>query len=139
MRNAIIHLNWSMVLICTGIYVGWALMWYRLLIKQWAGGAEQANVSGLPRWFEMIAWVAALFLICTATGILVNAIRCKLTSDCFIRSYILLAALVGGLVVFTHAWRHRPLRLWIIDAVFHLVGLAAATLLLARWGMTSAS
>ncbi len=106
-------------------------------MKQWASGGEQANASGLPRWFETIAWVAALFLICTATGILVNAIRCKLMSDCFIRSYILLAALVGGLVVFTHAWQRRPLRLWIIDAVFHFVGLAAATLLLARWGMTT--
>lgn len=87
----------------------------------------------------MIIGFLLTFLIVTCTGLLLNSIRCKELSDCFLRSYIMISGFVVGLVGTALNYSKKPLGIWFVDIGYHLIGLLIAALILAKWGMTSGS
>ncbi|MCS6991835.1 MAG: DUF1761 domain-containing protein [Chitinophagales bacterium] len=161
MKNAILYLNWPMVVATAGIYLALGYLWYRLLFGRFwvqtlqlktghfkwglipVSGPEHNGESKGNGTFggilQLVFQFGLLFVICTVVGLMLNAIRCKEMSDCFVRSYILIAGMVGGLVGSTLNVQRRPLSIWIIDISYHLVGTVIATLLLAKYGMTGSA
>ncbi|MFI5134444.1 MAG: DUF1761 domain-containing protein, partial [Chitinophagales bacterium] len=97
--------------------------------------ADMSNRSGMAR--SMIIGFVLTFIITTCVGLELNAIRCKELSDCFSRSYILMAGLVVGLLGTALNYQKKPLGIWFVDIGYHLIGILVAALILAKWGMTS--
>ena len=140
MKNAILHLNWPMVLAATVAYFAVGAVWYTVLFgKYWAreNKADMNDRSGMAR--TMIFGFLLTFLIVTCTGLLLNSIRCRELSDCFMRSYVIIAGLVVGLVGTGLNYQRKPLGIWFVDIGYHLIGVLIAALILAKWGMTSGS
>ena len=138
MKNAVLHLNWPMVLAAAVAYYAIGALWYTVLFgKYWARAhnVNTADRSGFAR--VMIIGFLLTFLITMCVGLMLNAIRCKELSDCFSRTYILAAGLVVGLVGTALNYHKRPLGVWFVDIGYHLVGILVAGLILAKWGMTS--
>ena len=84
----------------------------------------------------MIIGFLLTFLITACVGIELNAIRCRELSDCFIRSYILIAGFVVGFVGTALNYQKRPIGVWFVDIGYHLIGIFGAALILAKWGMS---
>ncbi len=140
MKNAILHLNWPMVLAATVAYFAVGTVWYTVLFgKYWARNQkmDMNDNSGMARY--MIIGFLLTFLIVTCTGLLLNSIRCRELSDCFMRSYVMIAGLVVGLVGTALNYTKKPLGIWFVDIGYHLIGVLIAALILAKWGMTSGS
>lgn len=141
MTNAILHLNWLMVLLCTVIYYAIGAVWYTVLFgKIWArlNGFDTGDRSGFAK--VMIIGFILTLGICITAGLLVNAMGGCKQWDCFmIRSYALLAGLVVGLVGMGLNYQKKPWTLWFIDIGYHLVALIPVCYILAKWGMTSHS
>lgn len=140
MKNAILHLNWPMVLAAAVAYFAVGAVWYTVLFgKYWARhqNFDTKDNSGMARY--MIIGFLLTFLIVTCTGLMLNSIRCKELSDCFMRSYIMIAGFVVGLVGTALNYSKKPLGIWFVDIGYHLIGLLIAALILAKWGMTSGS
>src|SRR6476659_3930925 len=96
MRNAVLHLNWPIVLGATVAYFAIGAIWYTVLFgKYWArfNAADNTNMnhrSGMVR--TMILGFLLTFVICSTAGLLINAIHgCKMWDCFFIRSYIIVA------------------------------------------------
>src|SRR6188474_2060596 len=89
MTNAIFHLNWPMVLLCTVIYYAIGAIWYSVLFgKTWArlNGFDTGDRSGFVK--VMIIGFILTFGICATSGLLINAMGGCKQWDCFlIRSY----------------------------------------------------
>ncbi|MCS6916957.1 MAG: DUF1761 domain-containing protein [Chitinophagales bacterium] len=140
MRNAILYLNWPMVLAVTAGYFALGLLWYNVLFgKYWSRVNHLEAANPQNRIWVLGRFFVLLFVICTVVGLMLNAIRCKEMSDCFIRSYILIAGLVCGLVGATLNAQRKPFAIWFIDITYHLLGTLLATLVLSRWGMTGSA
>jgi len=142
MTNAIVHLNWLMVLLSTVIYYAIGAIWYTVLFgKIWArlnGFDPNGDRSGFVQ--AMIIGFILTFGICTTAGLLVNAMGGCKQWDCFmIRSYALLAGLVVGLVGTALNYQKKPWTLWFIDIGYHLIALLPVCYLMAKYGMTSHS
>jgi hypothetical protein len=140
MKNAVLHLNWPMVLAATVAYFAVGALWYTVLFgKYWArvNNADMNDRSGMVR--TMIFGFLLTFLISACTGLVLNSIRCKELSDCFIRSYILIAGLVVGLVGTGLNYQKKPLGIWFVDIGYHLIGILIAGLILAKWGMSTSA
>ena len=138
MKNAILHLNWPMVLAATVAYFAIGAIWYTVLFgKYWAKsyGMENAERKGFA--MTMIIGFLLTFLITTCVGLMLNAIRCRELSDCFIRTYVLVAGLIGGLVGTALNYQRKPLGIWVVDIGYHLIGTLVAALILAKWGMVT--
>src|SRR4026207_2193953 len=125
MTNAIFHLNWPMVLLCTVIYYAIGAIWYSVLFgKTWArlNGFAEGDRSGFVK--VMIIGFILTFGICATSGLLINAMGGCKQWDCFlIRSYALLAGLVVGLVGMVLNYQKKPWTLWFIDIGYHLIAL----------------
>lgn len=140
MKNAILYLNWPMVLAAAAAYFALGFVWYNLLFgKYWARVQNMTLDKGGNMVWTMVRAFLLLFLICAVIGLMLNAIRCKQMSDCFIRSYVLIAGLICGLVGITLNFQRKPFSIWIIDGGYHLLGSLIAALLLSRWGMTGSA
>lgn len=140
MKNAVLHLNWPMVLAATVAYFAIGAIWYTILFgKYWAraNNIAMGDRSGMAK--TMILGFLLTFLITMCTGLLMNSIRCKEVSDCFIRSYIIIAGFVVGFVGTALNYQKKPFGLWFVDIGYHLVGILAAALILAKWGMSNTS
>lgn len=140
MKNAILHLNWPMVLAATVAYYAIGALWYTVLFgKYWARAhkVDTTDRSGMVK--TMIIGFLLTFLITMCVGLMLNAIRCKELTDCFTRSYILAAGLVVGLVGTALNYLKKPFGVWIVDIGYHLVGILVAGLILAKWGMVSSA
>lgn len=140
MKNAVLHLNWPMVLAATVAYFAIGAVWYTVLFgKYWARAhkVDMNDRSGMAKY--MMIGFALTFLIVTCTGLLLNSIRCKELTDCFMRSYVLIGGFVAGFVGIALNYGKKPLGVWFVDIGYHLVGILVATLILAKWGMTSGS
>lgn len=142
MTNAILHLNWLMVLLCTVIYYAIGAVWYTVLFgKTWArlnGFDTTGDRSGFAR--TMIIGFILTFGICVTSGLLINAMGGCKQWDCFlIRSYALLAGLVVCLVGTALNYQQKSWTLWFIDIGYHLVALLPVCYILAKWGMSSHS
>jgi uncharacterized membrane protein YeaQ/YmgE (transglycosylase-associated protein family) len=138
MKNAILHLNWPMVLAAAVAYFAVGAIWYTVLFgKYWAKayGMENQGRNGFVS--SMIIGFLLTFLLTSCIGLMLNAIRCKELSDCFTRSYILIAGMIVGLVGTALNYQRKPLGIWIVDIGYHLIGSLIAALILAKWGMTS--
>jgi len=140
MKNAVLHLNWPMVLAAAVAYYAIGALWYSVLFGKYWARAYNANMgdrSGFAR--VMIIGFLLTFLITMCVGLMLNAIRCKELSDCFSRTYILAAGLVVGLVGTALNYQKKPLGIWFVDIGYHLIGILVAGLILAKWGMTSSA
>ncbi|MBK9731931.1 MAG: DUF1761 domain-containing protein [Chitinophagaceae bacterium] len=140
MKNAVLHLNWPMVLAATVAYFAIGAVWYTVLFgKYWARAhnADMNDRSGMAR--TMVMGFLLTFLIVTCTGLLLNSIRCKELTDCFMRSYVMIAGFVVGLVGTALNYGKKPLGVWFVDIGYHLIGIFVAALILAKWGMISGS
>lgn len=140
MKNAILHLNWPMVLAATVAYFAVGAVWYTVLFgKYWARAnkMDTGDRSGMARY--MIIGFLLTFLIVTCTGLLLNSIRCKELTDCFMRSYVMIAGFVVGFVGTALNYTKKPLGIWFVDIGYHLIGILIAALILAKWGMVSGS
>lgn len=140
MKNAILHLNWPMVLAATVAYFAVGAVWYTVLFgKYWARAnkMDTGDRSGMARY--MIIGFLLTFLIVTCTGLLLNSIRCKELTDCFMRSYVMIAGFVVGFVGTALNYTKKPLGIWFVDIGYHLIGILIAALILAKWGMISGS
>ena len=140
MKNAVLHLNWPMVLAATVAYFAVGAIWYTVLFgKYWAKShkVEMGDRSGMAR--TMIFGFLLTFLITTCVGLVLNSIRCKEHTDCFMRSYVLVAGLAVGFVGTALNYLKRPLGIWFVDIGYHLVGILIAALILSKWGMTGSS
>jgi glucan phosphoethanolaminetransferase (alkaline phosphatase superfamily) len=140
MKNAVLHLNWPMVLAAAVAYFAIGSIWYTVLFgKYWARvyHADTSNRSGMVR--TMVIGFLLTFLITTVVGLILNAVRCKELYDCFIRAYILAAGLTVGLVGTALNYQRKPFGIWIVDIGYHLIGILVAALILAKWGMTSSA
>ena len=140
MKNAILHLNWPMVLVATVAYFAVGAVWYTVLFgKYWAreNKMDTGDRSGMARY--MIIGFLLTFLIVTCTGLLLNSIRCKELTDCFMRSYVMIAGFVVGLVGTAVNYGKKPFGIWFVDIGYHLIGILIAALILSKWGMTSGS
>jgi len=140
MKNAVLHLNWPMVLAATVAYFAIGALWYTVLFGKYWARAHNVNPndrSGMAR--TMVLGFLLTFLITVCTGLLLNSIRCKELSDCFMRSYVLIAGFVVGLVGTALNYQKRPLGIWFVDIGYHLVGILVAALILAKWGMSTGS
>ena len=138
MKNAILHLNWPMVLAAAVAYFAVGAIWYTVLFgKYWARAhnMDTTDRKGMARY--MIIGFLLTLLITASVGILLNAIRCRELEDCFMRSYVLAAGLVIGVLGTALNYQKRPLGIWIVDIGYHLVGILIAGLILAKWGMTT--
>ncbi|MEO6168755.1 MAG: DUF1761 domain-containing protein [Chitinophagales bacterium] len=140
MKNAILHLNCPMVVAATVAYFAVGAVWYTVLFgKYWARAnkMDTGDRSGMARY--MIIGFLLTFLIVTCTGLLLNSIRCKELTDCFMRSYVIIAGFVVGLVGTALNYTKKPFGVWFVDIGYHLIGILIAALILAKWGMTSGS
>ncbi|MEO5673340.1 MAG: DUF1761 domain-containing protein [Chitinophagales bacterium] len=138
MKNAVLHLNWPVVLGATVAYFAIGAIWYTVLFGKYWAREHKADVNdrgGMVR--TMIMGFILTFIIVTSVGLTLNAVRCKELSDCFTRSYILIAGLVVGLVGTGLNYQRRPLGIWFVDIGYHLLGILVVCLILAKWGMTS--
>jgi len=138
MKNAVLHLNWPMVLAASVAYFAIGAIWYTVLFgKYWAkaNNMDTSNRSGMVR--SMIIGFLLTFLITMCVGLELNAIRCKELSDCFTRSYILIAGLVIGLLGIALNYQRKPFGVWLVDIGYHLIGILVAALILAKWGMST--
>ncbi|MCY7410364.1 MAG: DUF1761 domain-containing protein [Chitinophagales bacterium] len=136
MKNAILHLNWPMVLAAAVAYYAIGALWYTLLFgKYWAKdhNIDTNDRSGMMK--SMIIGFLFILLLCACIGLMMNSVRCKELSDCFTRSYILLAGLTIAILGTALNYLKRPLGVWFVDIGYHLVGLLVAGLILAKWGM----
>ena len=138
MRNAVLHLNWPIVLGATVAYYAIGAIWYTVLFgKYWArlNAMDMNDRSGMVR--TMIVGFLLTFVICSTAGLLINAIHgCKMWDCFFIRSYIIIAGFVVGFVGTALNYQKKPLGIWFVDIGYHLVALLAACFILAKWGMT---
>jgi uncharacterized protein YacL len=136
MKNAILHLNWPMVLAAAVAYYAIGALWYTVLFgKYWvkAHKIDTNDKSGMMK--TMIMGFLLTVLMCACVGLMMNSVRCKELDDCFIRSYILLAGLVVAVLGTAYNYLKKPYGVWVVDIAYHLVGLAVAGLILAKWGM----
>lgn len=138
MKNAILHLNWPMVLVSAVAYFAIGALWYTVLFgKYWQKvyGMGSDDRKGMVS--SMIIGFALTFLITTMVGLMLNAVRCKELYDCFIRAYILTAGFVVGILGTALNYQRKPLGIWIVDIGYHLLGILVAALILAKWGMST--
>src|ERR1043165_10074250 len=142
MTNAILHLNWLMVILSTIIYYAIGAIWYTVLFgKMWArlNGIDPSGGRGGMMRVMVLGFILTIG-ICATAGLLINAMGGCKQWDCFmIRSYVLLAGLTVGFVGMGLNYLKKPLALWFIDIGYHLVALIPVCYILAKWGMTSHS
>lgn len=138
MKNAVLHLNWPMVLAATIAYFAIGSIWYTVLFGKYWARAQKMDMndrSGMVR--TMVFGFLLTFLIVTCTGLLLNSIRCRELTDCFLRSYIMISGFVVGLVGTALNYTKKPFGIWVVDIGYHLIGILVAALILSKWGMTS--
>ncbi len=138
MKNAILHLNWPVVLGATLAYYAIGALWYTVLFgKYWAkhNNANMADRSGFVT--SMVIGFVLNFVICATAGLLINAIHgCKMWDCFFIRSYVIIAGFVVGFVGIGLNYQKKPWGIWLVDIGYHLIALLAACFILAKWGMS---
>jgi uncharacterized membrane protein YeaQ/YmgE (transglycosylase-associated protein family) len=140
MKNAILHLNWPMVLVAAIAYFAIGAIWYTVLFgKYWAKAYQMENADRKGAVMSMVIGFVLTFVITMVIGLMLNAVRCKELYDCFIRAYILAAGMVVGILGTALNYQRKPLGVWIVDIGYHLVGILVAALILAKWGMTSSA
>ena len=139
MKNAILHLNYGMVLVATIAYFVLGALWYSKILfgRYWAksNNIDINDRSGFAT--SMIIGFLSTFLIVTTTGLLLNAIRCRESIDCLLRSYVLVSGIVVGVLGITLIFQKKPIGLIIIEVVYHLLGVLIACLILSKWGMST--
>lgn len=130
-------MNWLAVLVAALAYWFLGALWYSALFgKVWASGLEQQGVKILaPTKSQMMTKLLVTFV---ANLVAVHAIAYLLRGASGAQAGATLGAVVGlGIAATTlavaYSWESKPLKNFVVDASYHLLGCVIAGVILAVW------
>lgn len=140
LQNFFSHANWLAIAVAALVYFALGALWYSALFrKAWMEGHNIPNPSpedmakmkkNMP--LMMIKTLVMGFVFALGIAVLVFAlqsVRCV--------PGIKLGVLVGGMscipMVMSHMYLQKPLKVTIIDAAYHLVGVILMSIIISIW------
>ena len=138
MKNAIIHLNWPMILAAAAAYYAIGALWYTVLFGKYWAKANNVNPNDRSGMVQAMVVGFLLTVVLSATiDLLMYKAGGKEWTDWFLRTYILVMGFAVGFTGLQLNYGKKKLGLWFVDIGYHVFGVLAACLILAKWGLTS--
>ena len=136
-QSLLSHLNWLHVLVATVAYFMLGAVWYGgIFSKMWVKGHKiDMNNPDAKKGAGMVMALSFIpfFVITFAAAIILNAAEAHQAIHAVKWGAFLGCGFAAPVLVINHLYLQKPLSIHIIDALFHVVGLIIASLILVLW------
>lgn len=132
-------MNWLAVLVAGVAYWLLGMLWYSVLFgKIWSAGLEQQGVKlqepTKPQLVtKLVATFVANLLTATVIGHFVRATEVASLLGAVHVGAALGLGVAGMALAVAYTWESKPVKVWVIDAAYHLLGCTACAVILTYW------
>ena len=134
---ALSNLNWLHVLVAALAYFALGAIWYGpLFSKPWVKGHNiDANGPDAKKGVGVLMALSfvAFFVITFAAAVILTIVHAEVASHALKWGLFLGGAIAAPVIVINHLYLKKPIIIHVIDALYHVVGITIACLILVLW------